>query len=196
MKLEVVAWPVTVFWFRRGRPCSANGHAIDEAERFVISLEDDVDWFPAEALYVARGSGAHREVAVAHVAETRGPTLVAELLAPWRRYDRRQDRRHAARLKTTVAEQGSVVAQGGKILNLSLGGVRVALSTPPSGRFVEVTLAALDYSASLRCEVVSIKPAADGVEVRLRFLEVSAQSLVALHTVLCHFHTMEGRRAA
>ncbi len=183
---------MSVFWFRRGRPYALRGHAVSEPhERFAISLDDDIDWFPSEALYIARGAGSHREVAVAHVAAVRGPLLIAELLAPWRRYDRKRDRLFAARLTTTYEAPGFEGPEPATVLNISLSGIRLLVETLPSHSPVTVTLFGLDGSAALPCAITGVVPAEDRLELRLEFIDVSAHAMVALHRVLAHMHSAE-----
>ncbi|MBA4179956.1 MAG: hypothetical protein C0506_05140 [Anaerolinea sp.] len=197
VKTEIAAWPITLFWFRRDRAYSVEGHAAgDHAHGLAIALDEDIAWFPAGALYVARGTGTHRELAVAHVAGPRGPLLIVELLTPWRRDGHRWERRHAALLSATLRGRDSATSQGASVIDLSPAGLSLLVNTAPAGSFLQVTLSALDCSAVLACEVTAVQPALGGHEVRLHFLDFSAESLVALHTVLARMRDTGGRRAA
>ncbi|MBI5948692.1 MAG: PilZ domain-containing protein [Chloroflexi bacterium] len=186
---------VTITWMRDGTAASARGRLTATAETSVaLALEDPAAWFPEECVYLVTSNGDHDIVTVAQFSRQHERTAVFEVLAPWRRYNRRRDRRYFASLKAQSRAPGATEWSPGRVVNVSMHGMRMQLATRPATPVVEVALRALNNAAVMQCDVMGVHEDARGIEARLRFRELDAQSLVALHGVLTTLHSLEEQR--
>ena len=64
--------------------------------------------------------------------------------------------------------------QRGAVLDVSTGGMAVAVEARPGGRAVEVHIAANGYAASLPCETVGVTQQEESAILHLRFDALSA----------------------
>ncbi len=186
---------VSITWMRDGNPCTARGRITATTGTIVgLALEDPAGWLPEECVYLVTENGDHDIVTVAQFSRQHERTAVFEVLAPWRRYNRRRDRRYFASIKAQSRSPGAAEWLTGRVVNVSMHGMRMQMTSRPATPVVEVALRALNNTAVMQCDVMGVHQGAAGVEVRLRFRELCAQSLVALHGVLSALHGLEEQR--
>lgn len=153
------------------------GRIIEEdGPALVTELDDSGDWVAGEAVLVMVPQDGKRMVAAAELIDLVGARRVFRTIGPWRPLDRREFPRYATEMR------GEVVGEDGEwlfaqILDISLGGARLAVSELPQGRHIEVSIWALGQRESLPCEVVAWKDAPLGHEVRVHFGALSVPHL-------------------
>ncbi len=151
-------------------------------------------WEPGAAAFIVRDEESRGEVAVAECARLSPEGMYLRLLTPWTPVNRRTFRRYGVRLSAEL--RGPNGAARATVQDLSLSGMRVVTTgREPAGPF-DVCMAVLGHSSCLPCEVVGSRAVADGWELRLRYLDLSAQSLVLLTAVLDQLHALESHRPA
>lgn len=151
-------------------------------------------WEPGAPAFIVRDEDARGEVAVAECARVSPQGVYLRLLTPWTAVNRRTFRRYGVRLSAELrGPHGSAPAV---VQDLSLSGMRVVTAgREPTGPF-DVCLALLGHSSCLPCEVKGSRAVTEGWELRLQYLDVSAQSLVLLTAVLDQLHALETHRPA
>ncbi|MCC6388834.1 MAG: PilZ domain-containing protein [Dehalococcoidia bacterium] len=166
-----------------------------EGELFVRPLAPGHEhWEPGAPAFIVREEDARGEVAVAECARVSPHGVYLRLLTPWTAVNRRTFRRYGVRLSAEL--RGSHGGAPAVVQDLSLSGMRVVTAgREPAGPF-DVCLALLGHSSCLPCEVMGSRAVPEGWELRLRYLDVSAQSLVLLTAVLDQLHALETHRPA
>ncbi len=162
----------------------------EDGPALITELDDAGDWVAGEAVLVIVNQGGSRMVAAAELIDLDGPKRVFRTIGPWRPLDRREFPRYATEMR------GEVVGEDGEwlfaqILDISLGGARLAVSELPTGNRVEVAVWALGQRESLPCEVISWIDAALGYEVRLRFRDMTVPHLRLVRDLVALLATVE-----
>ncbi|WP_322796489.1 PilZ domain-containing protein [Tepidiforma sp.] len=165
--------PVTVV--RRGDPpaqWAGEIAAIREGGVAVRVVDGPAEW-DAGARYsvVALAEGAKLVLAAAYLA--RNERAVAfRALGPWQRLEQRRHPRYPVDLRAEVRSVLGNSRQGGRVVDISLGGMAVRVPARPGGRQVRVGVTAGVYSSELLCTMVGTEEQADGVLLRLAFAEL------------------------
>jgi hypothetical protein len=153
------------------------GRIIEEdGPALITELDDSGDWVAGEAVLVMVPQDGKRMVAAAELIDLDGARCVFRTIGPWRPLDRREFPRYATEMR------GEVVTEDGEwlfaqILDISLGGARLAVSELPQGRHIEVSIWALGQRESLPCKVIAWNETQLGHEVRVHFGELTIAHL-------------------
>lgn len=133
-------------------------------------------WDAGHDVILVTSAAGVRRVAAAEIARVRGPVAVFRLSTPWRRFDGRANPRYAAGLKVEVRSMLGQMRQEGTVLDISLGGMAVAVATKPAGRQVEVIASSGPFGATLAAEVLANDAVNEQVILRLRFSDLSSSA--------------------
>ena len=167
------------------------GRVIEEdGPALITELEDSDDWVAGEAVLVMIPQDGKRIVAAAELIDLDGDRRVFRTIGPWRPLDRREFPRYATEMR------GEVVGEDGEwlfaqILDISLGGARLAVSELPEGRHIEISIWALGQRESLPCTVVACIEAQLGYEVRVHFGALSVPHLRLVRDLVALLATVE-----
>ena len=157
----------------------------EDGPAIITELDDAGDWVAGEAVLVMVHRNGCRMVAAAELIDLYGQKRVFRTIGPWHPLDRREFPRYATEMR------GEVVGEDGEwffaqILDISLGGARLATSELPNGNTVEVAIWAFGQRESLPCDVIAWTEAPLGYEVRLHFRDMT----VAHHRLVCDLVTL------
>lgn len=165
--------PVTVVQ-RGASPVQWAGEiaAVREGGVAVRVAQGPAEW-DAGARYsvVALVTGAKLVLPAAYLAHNER-AVAFRALGPWQRLEQRRHPRYAVDLSAEVRSVLGNSRQGGRVVDISLGGMAVRVPSRPGGRQVRVGVAAGAYSSELLCTVVGAEEQADGVLLRLAFSEL------------------------
>ena len=167
------------------------GQVIEEdGPALITELDDSGDWVTGEAVLLMIHQSGKRMVAAAELIDLDGIRRIFRTIGPWRPLDRREFPRYATEMR------GEVVGEDGEwlfaqILDISLGGARLAVNDLPRGRHIEVSIWALGQRESLPCEVVAWTEGQLGYEVRLRFHDLSIPHLRLVRDLVALLATVE-----
>ena len=157
-----------------GRIVTASGLVL--AARF----PDGAPFADGEAVMLLSGNLGDRKVARAQWIRTQGDVAVFRLKAPFKPFDARKDGRIPAELRAEVRSVVGGSRQSGLILDVSNGGLAVAVSSRPGGKAIQVVVGANGYSATLPCEMMGATTQDEYTILHLRFdaLSLSQQAFV------------------
>jgi len=132
-----------------GSPHYAEGDHVE-----LTSLENEYKW-TAEAAF----AGEQREV------------IFFKATSSWYCEERRSSARYPTHMAVTVVAPSEAYLARGTALDLSEGGMKVAVPEEPAGKDVRVVLTETD-GLSLPCHIVGISYGDDGVQLHLAFGEL------------------------
>lgn len=133
-----------------------------------------VTFQPDEAVVLFCGALGARLMARSVWLRSQGDTAAFQLTGAFQPFDARKIQRVPSNF---VAEVRSVIGssrQAGTVVDVSTGGLAVAVPTKPGGRSLEVVVSANGFSAALPCDAVGVDPKEDYVILHLRFGELTA----------------------
>ncbi len=131
-------------------------------------------WQPGGEYMVIQGAQGARTFAMCSFVASRNEVAAFRLTTHWRPLDLRKDRRYPVDLQVEVRSVLGTSRQPGRLLDISMGGLAVAVESRPGGSQLEVSLWNGGYAASVPCELVRPTPAPDGRTVlHLRFRELT-----------------------
>jgi hypothetical protein len=133
-----------------GSPAYTEGEQVE-----LSSLEDEFRW-SVEARFVRQ----EREVAF------------FEPASGWYREERRATPRYPTRLAVTIVAPGEAYLARGTALDMSEGGMKVAVPEEPAGKNLRILMPEAD-GVSLPCHVVGISYGDTGVELHLAYMELT-----------------------
>jgi hypothetical protein len=105
---------------------------------------------------------------------SQGDIAAFQLTGAFQPFDARKTQRVPADLSAEVRSVIGNSRQRGTVMDVSIGGLAVAVPTKPGGRSLEVVVSANGFSAALPCETVGVSPMEDYVILHLRFDELTA----------------------
>lgn len=153
-------------------------------QAIVGRLPADSRFQPGEALLLISGTIGSRMVAKARYAGAQGELFVFQLTSEFQPFDVRRAARVPVELTAEVRSVLGNSRQKGAILDVSTGGLAVAVGTRPGGRAIEVLITANGFSASLPCQTVSTTEHEECVILHLRFDKLApAQDAFVRHLV-------------
>lgn len=151
-------------------------HALVLAARF----PEGAPFADGESVLLLEGVLGERKVARANWVRTQGDVAVFRLKEPFKPFDARKDGRIPAELRAEVRSVIGGSRQSGLILDVSNGGLAVAVSARPGGKAIQVVVGANGYSATLPCEMMGASQQDEYTILHLRFdgLSLSQQAFV------------------
>ncbi len=157
---------------------------------FITSLSADADWVTGEAVLIIVTNEGQRVVAAGEFVDCEGSWPVFRAIGPWRPLNRRESPRYATELRAEVVDQdgGWAFAQ---VMDISLGGARLAVSDDVNAGEVEVAFWALGQRGSLPGRVVSTSRGQLGFEIRVRFGDLSVEQYRLLGDLVRLLATVE-----
>lgn len=135
--------------------------------------EPEAPWDPGAVYMLICGNSGSRHVAPAAYFAHKNGAVAFKLRGPWKALDFRKDRRFQAELQAEVRSVLGTSRQPGKLIDISMGGLAVAVEVRPGGAQVEVRLWASGFSAQVVCDVVRATEGDDGTVLHLRFHELT-----------------------
>ncbi|MGE5596004.1 MAG: PilZ domain-containing protein [Hyphomicrobiales bacterium] len=179
-----VGSPITVIW-RQPEPGSLPGvlQRLDDVA-VVVDMAGAAPWPPGQEVLLVAGELGHRMVAKAAFAGPDGEGVAFTVTRPFLPFDARGQTRYPLSARTEVR---SVLGQSrtpGQVLDISLGGLAVEVTTRPGGKTVEVPLQYSGYSATLPCEVVGVNENGPRPVLHLKFLPLTAPQQAFVRFVL------------
>jgi hypothetical protein len=137
-------------------------------------LDSAAEFGPEEPLLLLTGGVGSRQVARARFGGSQNGVTAFRLKSQFRSFDARSSTRVPMEIDAEVRSVLGSSRQRGVVLDVSPGGMAVAVATRPGGRAVEVLLAANGYAASLPCETVGVTQQEESAILHLRFEALSA----------------------
>jgi hypothetical protein len=111
----------------------------------------------------------------------------------WRPLDLRKDRRFQTDLQAEVRSVLGTSRQPGRLVDVSLGGLAVAVESRPGGSQLDVNLWNGGYSALVPCELVRATPNEKGQTVlHLRFRDLTPPQQAFVRQFVASLMTAEG----
>lgn len=138
--------------------------------------------FPAgdgQVLVVAGVRGSRRFAPAAFV-RVHGGAHIFRLLGEWRPFDVRASKRFRVDLPAQVTALLGGARHEGRVMDVSAGGMAVAVQTSPVGRDLEVALVFDGYGAHLPCRLVGAELWRSGQLLHLQFaaLTIAQQAFI------------------
>jgi len=155
---------------------------------------EPVCWHPGEAVFLVRRHEDRDEVALAEFMRPRGVAACFRVLTSWVPVNRRSFRRY--RIELPALLRGSSGESAATVRDVSMSGMRARTAGFVPGATLDVCLSALGHSMVVPCDVLAATAVPEGWELRLRYRDVSAQSLVLLSAILAQLHALETHRPA
>jgi hypothetical protein len=151
-------------------------HALVLAARF----PEGAPFADGESVLLLQGALGERQVARANWMRTQDDIAVFRLKAPFKPFDARKDGRIPAEFRAEVRSVIGGSRQSGLILDVSHGGLAVAVGARPGGKAIQVVVGANGYSATLPCEMMGTTQQDEYTILHLRFdsLSLSQQAFV------------------
>ncbi len=150
-------------------------------------------WQPDTDYMVIQGSQGARTFAICSFVAAKNDVAAFRLTTHWRPLDLRKDRRYPADLQVEVRSVLGTSRQPGRLVDISMGGLAVAVETRPGGSQLEVSLWNRGYSASVPCELVRATPAANGHTVlHLRFRELTPPQQAFVRQFIASLQAAQG----
>lgn len=137
-------------------------------------LETATEFGASEPLLLLIGGVGSRQVARARFTGSQSGVFAFRLKAEFRAFDARSGARIPMEIDAEVRSVLGSSRQRGSVLDVSAGGMAVAVETRPGGRAIEVHVAANGYAASLPCETMGVTQQEESVILHLRFEALSA----------------------
>lgn len=170
------------------------GAAEHEIALRVQAEEPVVCWHPGDAVFLVRRHEDRDEVALAEYDRPQGVATCFRILTSWVPVNRRSFRRY--RIELPARLRGGSDDSAATVRDVSMSGMRARTPAYVAGETLDVCLSALGHSMAVPCDVLAATPVPEGWELRLRYRDVSAQSLVLLSAILAQLHALETHRPA
>jgi len=179
-----VGAPVVVVRVANNPPQQHRGSVANvRTNALAIRLGGDAAFTPGEPILVIAATSPRMAVH-ARFAASQDDLHAFQLDGAWRSLDVRRDSRYSVDLVVEVRSVLGKSRQPGTVVNISPGGVAVAVPARPGGRQVELALGVTGYSATLPCELVGVTETEGAVVLHLRFAELSpAQQAFLRHVI-------------
>jgi hypothetical protein len=142
----------------------------------VVDFENDQsDWLPGEGVVLIAGNGTGRLAVAADFFESDDQGWAFRVLGPWRILDRRFTPRFPTELRAEIIDPAGDTVHFGRVLDLSTGGMRVAVAESPESDDVTVELLLFARRAALPCKIVWSRGLEDGAELHLQFRDLNPE---------------------
>ncbi len=141
---------------------------------------------PSEPLLLISGAVGSRMVAKARFAGAQGDVVAFQLTTEFQPFDVRRANRVPVQLTAEVRSVLGSSRQQGAILDVSTGGLAVAVATRPGGRAIEILVTANGYAASLPCQTVSTSEHEECVILHLRFDKLAPAQDAFVRQLVAH----------
>jgi hypothetical protein len=143
---------------------------------FVIELEVEGSWplNGGEDVILASGPTGSRVAALGRYWRRQGNTAFFKRMSPWRPVDTRAFTRFAVQLRAHIRDDSGANSWTGSTIDVSLGGLSVAVSGTIGSEIVEVALGAASAPV-IPCRIVSTDETGDGVILHLAFTNTGAR---------------------
>ncbi len=131
-------------------------------------------WDPDAVYLLIAGVSGSRRVAPAAYFAHKNSAVAFKLRGPWKPLDLRKDKRFQADMQVEVRSVLGSSRQAGRLVDISMGGLAIAVDTRPGGNQVEARLWSGGYSAQVVCDIVRTTPSGPATILHLRFNELTA----------------------
>lgn len=165
---EIVAVRVSV-----NPPSQFSGTIVAARPLAIAARFPGVTFEQAETVVLFCGPLGARLMARGVLLRSQGDACAFQLTSAFQPFDARKIERVPTSLSVEVRSVIGNSRQRGTMVDLSTGGLAVALPAKPGGRAIEVFVTANGFSAALPCETVGVTPQDEGVILHLRFEELS-----------------------
>jgi hypothetical protein len=135
--------------------------------------EAEPSWSPEATYLLICGKQGSRLVAPAAYFAHKNTAVAFKLRGAWKPLDLRKDRRFQADMQVEVRSVLGTSRQPGRLVDISMGGLAVAVDSRPGGSQLEVRLWAGGYSAQVVCDVVRATNSEGSSILHLRFHELA-----------------------
>jgi hypothetical protein len=141
---------------------------------FVIEVEVEGSWplNGGEDVILASGPTGSRVAALGRYWRRQGNTAMFKRMSPWRPVDTRAFTRFAVQLRAHVRDDSGANSWKGSTIDVSLGGLAVAVSGTIGSEIVEVALG--DEQSFIPCRIVGTRETDDGTVLHLSFANAGA----------------------
>jgi len=140
-----------------------------KGERIVVRFESPLAVELDAIALVIVGPLGHRLVARTQCSGTKEGVYAFRIISEWQPFDGRLAPRYAMSLQAEVRSVLGGSRQAGKLIDISLGGAAVLVSSRPGGKSLELGLTSGGFASRLPCEVVGTTEREDSVILHLRF---------------------------
>lgn len=130
-------------------------------------------WDPEQMYLLICGVSGSRHVAPATYFAHRNTAVAFKLRGPWKPLDLRKDKRFQVDMQVEVRSVLGSSRQTGRLVDISMGGLAVAVETRPGGNQLEVRLWSGGFSAQVVCDVVRATHQDGRTVLHLRFSELT-----------------------
>lgn len=140
-----------------------------------LRMPEAVASWDADAVYLLiAGVSGSRRVAPASYFAHKNSAVAFKLRGPWKPLDLRKDRRFQADMQVEVRSVLGSSRQAGRLVDISMGGLAIAVDTRPGGNQVEARLYSSGYSAQVICDIVRTTQSGPSTILHLRYHELTA----------------------
>ncbi len=135
--------------------------------------DEEPPWSADSSYLLICGKPGKRSLAPASYFAHKNTAVAFKLRGPWKPLDLRKDKRFQADMQVEVRSVLGSSRQPGRLVDISMGGLAVAVDSRPGGNQIEVRLWSGGYSAQVMCDVVRAT-AAEGTSIlHLRFSDLT-----------------------
>jgi hypothetical protein len=145
-----------------------------------VRLNDDCPFAPGATVLLVTGPMGNRWVTSARIAAVRGGALALHL----GQFDPRSNPRYPTELRCEVRSVLGGSRQQGTVLDVSLGGLCVAVPAKPGGREVEIQVDSGGFAARLPCELMGTRADGERTLLNLRFRELTPVQLAFVRNLV------------
>jgi len=139
-----------------------------------LRLSETVTNWDATAVYLLiAGRSGSRRVAPAGYFAHKNTAVAFKLRGPWKALDLRKDKRFHADMVLEVRSVLGSSRQSGRLVDISMGGLAIAVDARPGGNQVEARLWSGGFSAQVVCDIVRTTQSGPSTVLHLRYHELT-----------------------
>jgi hypothetical protein len=154
-------------------PEQFSGTIVAARESAIAARFPGASFQPGETVVLFCGRLGARLMARGVWLRSQGDASAFQLTGAFQPFDARKVQRVPSDFSAEVRSVIGTSRQPGTVVDVSTGGLAVAVATKPGGRAVVVYITANGFSAALPCETVGTSPREDCVILNLRFEELT-----------------------
>lgn len=172
----------------------------------IVAVRDDsvalrlsetvTNWDPAAVYLLIVGQSGSRRVAPAAYFAHKNTAVAFKLRGPWRALDLRKDKRFQTDMALEVRSVLGSSRQTGRLVDISMGGLAIAVDTRPGGNQVEARLWSGGYSAQVICDIVRTTQSGASTILHLRYHELTPPQAAFIRQLIASLITQEVERAS
>lgn len=162
-----------------------------------LRLSDPVAAWDTDAVYllIAGVSGSRRVAPAAYFAH-KNSAVAFKLRGPWKPLDLRKDKRFQADMQVEVRSVLGTSRQMGRLVDISMGGLAIAVDSRPGGNQVEARLYSGGYSAQVVCDIVRTTQSGATTILHLRFNDLTAPQAAFIRQLIAFLMTEQVQQAS